>query len=160
MNLKRTQEEIVARIEARKTKDIFGFEINELIMFLDYQHARPYLKPETLEKEWEQEKKFPRDIILDYLTFAWDKACSCRGISAGRSIQHFISWLWLDGKDALSEWAECEDNYQHYGKEILRRISEEYDFNWRDHDDGLLRNSETEDGKPWPDIEVATMSKT
>lgn len=39
----RTQEEIVQRIEQVKERDMFGFEWQELMPFLDFEHARPYL---------------------------------------------------------------------------------------------------------------------
>lgn len=139
----RTQDEIVARIRTRKEQDFFGFETSEYLDYLDYTHAKEFLKPETTQKQWEKvrsEAKSPEEAIKDYMPFAWGKANDCRGISAGRSIMHMVAWLWLDGKD----WSEIED-YQYYGKPQLVRICKEYGIDWRALDDNRWRNSE--DGK-------------
>ncbi len=50
----KTQAEIVARFEARKKADVLEFEVGEYINCLDYEHAKPYLKPEATEVEWDR----------------------------------------------------------------------------------------------------------
>lgn len=140
MITKRTQDEIAARVKTRKEQDFLGFETGEYLNYLDYAHAKEFLKPETTQEQWEKVRalvKPPEDTIKAYMPFAWDKANNCRGISAGRSISHMIAWLWLDGKD----WAEIED-YEYYGKPQLVRICEEYSIDWRNLDDGQWRNKE------------------
>ncbi len=147
MTTKRTQDEIVARIKARKPDDFFGFEVSQYMNFLDYDHAREFLKSGTTKKEasreeWgEVEGGSPEDIIKGYLPFAWGKANDCRGISANRSIEHMVAWLWLDGKDWLEK--DYDENYQYYGKPQLVRICEEYGVDWRALDDNEWRNSES-----------------
>lgn len=140
----RTQDEIVARIKDRKDRDMFGFEVNEYVDYLDYAHAKEFLKDDTTQKQWEKEQaktKTPGESIKDYMPFAWEKANNCRGLSASRSISHMVAWLWLDGKD----WPELED-YQYYGKPQLVRICKEYDIDWRALDDNLWRNNEDTKG--------------
>jgi hypothetical protein len=78
--------------------------------------------------------------MLEYMPFAWDKANDMRGLSAGRSVQHFVGWTWLAGDDELSAWCDDNSNYQHYGKEILVRICEHYGWDWRQWDDGVRTN--------------------
>ncbi len=135
----RTQDEIAARINSRKEHDLLGFEVGEYANYLDYAHAKEFLKPDVTQKQWQKiETKSPEGVIKDYMHFAWEKANDCRGISAGRSISHMIAWLWLDGKD----WPEIED-YQFYGKPQLVRICKEYGINWRALDDNLWRSSES-----------------
>ena len=99
---RRTDEEILARIEAVKADDWIGAQTSDLIVRLPFEKARPYLKPEAKAEDW---KIAPRDRdallaeMLDYMTFAWDKANNGRGLSAGRSMDHYSAWTWLAGDD-------------------------------------------------------------
>lgn len=139
----KTQDEIVARVKARKEHDFFGFEVSEYMDYLDYAHAKEFLKPDTTQEQWEKvtSKMTPEEAIKDYMLFAWGKANNCRGISACRSICHMIAWLWLDGKD----WPEIE-NYEYYGKPQLVRICKEYGIDWRALDDNHWKNDESSKG--------------
>src|SRR6056297_1829528 len=90
----RTQEQIANKIKKWQEEDIFGFKTGDLLEHLDYAHAKDFLKPEVTEEEWsEAQAELSRESILkkmeDYMEFAWDKANSCRGISAGRSLAHY-----------------------------------------------------------------------
>lgn len=135
----KSQDEIVARIESRKADDFFGFEVSEYVDFLDYQHAKPYLKPEVTENEWKQTDKTPKEVMIDYMPFAWEKANNCRGLSAGRSLKHYVAWLWLDGDNEL--WPTIED-YEYYGKNQLVEICNYLELNSSQWDDGIRVNSE------------------
>ncbi len=136
----KTQEEIVKQVEKKTADDLFGFQTSCLIPYLDYEHAKQYLKPEVTRENWQREEKSPADEIKDYMPFAWDKANNCRGISASRSIEHMIGWLWLDGKDELLPKMESE--YEFYGKPCLVLVCQEYGIDWRELDDGLWGNDE------------------
>lgn len=125
----RTQDEIVARYEAKKGEDFLGVIANDLIPYLDFERARPYLKDGAQESEWnpwELTEESVRTELINYLPFAREKAEGERGISAGRSIQHFASWLWLLGDDELLAFAEDDDNYAPYGMPVIERIAEKY----------------------------------
>jgi len=136
----RTQEEIVTRFHERRKGDLLGFEIHEYLPYLDYEHAKPFLKKGVESKDWGQEKAAPVEKIKDYMSFAWEKANGCRGISAGRSLQHMVAWLWLDGQDKfLKEWHDLED-YEYYGKPQLVAICQLYGINWKQLDDGVRTN--------------------
>jgi len=136
----RTQEEIVKKFETRKGHDMFGWEIHEYLDYLDYEHAKPFLKDSVKEEDWEQEKRTPAEKIKDYMNFAWEKANNCRGISASRSLSHMVAWLWLDGQDEfLKEWNELR-NYEYYGKPQLIAICEKYGIDWKQYDDGARTN--------------------
>ena len=50
--------------------------------------------------------------MTEYLSFAFSKANDKRGLSAGRSMEHYTSWLWLDGDEVLHKTL---DNYEDYG---------------------------------------------
>jgi len=135
----RTQEEILKRIEAREKHDSLGFEKNEYIYFLDYEHAKPFLKDDAKPENWRQEKRAPAEIIKNYMKFAWEKANDCRGISAGRSIMHMVAWLWLDGRDYFLKKNNIE-NYEYYGKPQLIKICDLYGIDWKKYDDGVRTN--------------------
>lgn len=137
--VKRTQEEILKRIEERKVDDFLAFEIGEYVDFLDFNHAQPFLKEGTKKEDW----KYLTDPIKkmrEYMDFAWDKANGCRGISANRSISHMVAWLWLAGEDEFLK--ELEDiEYEHYGKEKLIAICNKYKIDWKKYDDGIRTNT-------------------
>jgi len=126
----RTQDEIVARYEERKESDLFGFEAYLYLYVLDLEHARPYLD-EGAEETF-VEPVYTREAILetmkDYMSFANEKADNERGLSARRSIMHFIAWIWLIGDDAFLKKVEHEahENFHNYGKPILAMIEAEY----------------------------------
>lgn len=140
----RTQDEIVKRIEERKTDDIFGFEWTEYILWLDFEHGKPYLKDEAKKEDWDYPiKETGLNKIRNYMEFAWGKANNCRGISASRSISHMIAWLWIDDNPI---WEEVEkmykNNYCYYGKDILVFICEKLDIDYKHLDDGIRTNTD------------------
>lgn len=142
--MNRTQEEIVNRIESRKKNDMFGFEWQEYLSYLDYEHAKPYLKDGLTEQEWQEHLStvaHPKTVMINYMPFAWEKANSCRGISAWRSLSHYQAWLWLDGDEEL--WPTLDD-YQYYGKPQLVEICEYLGIDSSEWDDDVRVNSEDE----------------
>lgn len=140
--MKRTPEEILARVEKIKNDDMFGFEKEDLIYALPFAAAKPYLKEGVTEDEWAPITNHEEEI-RDYMAFAWDKANNCRGISAYRSLCHMKSWLWLLGDDEV-EWL---DDYEYYGKPHLVAICERFDIDWKALDNGVWRNAEEEPGE-------------
>lgn len=130
--MKRTQEEIVARIQeiSNTSRDPFGFEVGNLIERLDYEHAKDFLNDGVTKDEWEASiaNLLPvRETMIDYLSFAWEKANDERGLSAYRSLAHYTSWLWLDGDDHL--WKTLE-HYTDYGKPQLISICNYLGVDW------------------------------
>ncbi len=138
----RTQEEIVARIKAREANDVFGFEVSEYVDYLDFEHAHPYLKEGVTEDEWEGPRSLTevKDAMKDYMEFAWGKANGCRGISASRSISHYVAWMWLDGQTEIAD--TLEDDYEFYGKPQLVQICEYLGIDHKQWDDGRRSNEE------------------
>lgn len=134
----KTDEEIIARIEEVKQRDFFGFEASDLIIRLPFEKAKPYLKPDAKSEDWSVHPR-DRDSVLkemaDYMEFAWGKANDMRGISAGRSLCHYQSWIWLVGDD-LGYFGD----YQHYGKDELVKICNHYGWNHAQWDDGVRTN--------------------
>jgi hypothetical protein len=142
--MNRTQQEIVSRLEERKDSDIMGFEVLAYVEFLDFDHAKPYLKDGTTRGDWEggeSPRPFtdPKAVMIDYLPFAWEKAKGCRGISAERSINYFQAWLWLDGNESL---AASISSYEHYGKPQLVKICQYLGVDSKQWDDGIRTNTE------------------
>ncbi len=147
----RTPEEILARLKEIKKEDIFGFMSTNLIAYLPYENAKPYLERNVTEEEWAAS---PRDHamiladMLDYMPFAWDKANNTRGISSMRSMEHMKSWLWMLGRENDAGRMEY---YTYYGKTELRAICECFEWDWKQWDDGEWRNNEDEEPVPPPD---------
>lgn len=127
----RTQEEIMERFE--KADDLFGTQKGDLIDYMTFENAKPYLQEEYVakvengEEKWEM-KTDPKKEILEYLDFAYDKAEGERGLSAGRSMLHFRTWIWLDDESFYNEVINLIDNYTNYGIPALNRISKRYGY--------------------------------
>lgn len=134
----RTDQEIIDRINARKEVDFFGFELIDLLIRLPFELAKPFLNPDVKGEDW---KVQPRDRdsvlkeMLEYMPFAWDKANNCRGLSAVRSMCHYMAWVWLAGDD-LGDLTD----YQYYGKDNLVKICDHYGWDSSQWDDGERTN--------------------
>jgi hypothetical protein len=136
----RSDQEILDRIKQIKESghDWLGFEQSFLIIYLPFELAKPYLVEGTTPDQWED---VPRDRdavlakMLDYMPFAWEKAVNRRGVSAGRSMNHYSAWVWLAGDD-LGNLNE----YEFYGKDNLVKICEHYGWDPTRWDDGVRVN--------------------
>jgi len=142
-----TQAEIFDRLELRRPDDFFGFEWHEYVVYLSPEDFRKLLEPDatmTDEEVGEALKDLSREQILckmeEYMPFAWEKANDFRGISAARSIAHYVAWTWLAGDRELS--SKLEQGYEFYGKPQLVMICEFYGWDHTQWDDGIRRNSE------------------
>lgn len=125
----RTPEEIVAFYETKKSDDWLGVMGSDILIYVPKPLVTPYLK--SPDVEWDAQLLTDEtilDTMRDYMPFAIGKAEDERGISAGRSIQHFQAWLFLIGDDEMLAFAEDDDNYDPYGKPILRAIAAKYGF--------------------------------
>lgn len=131
-NVLPAQDVILARLKERESDDIFGFETFEYVKALDYEHAMPYLQDHVTPESWDDGRfKTYGDVmkeIHEYMDFALEKAHDERGISANRSIMHYIAWIWLAGDTELLERVqrEYDMNYDAYGLPILKMIIEYY----------------------------------
>ncbi len=128
----RTQEEIVQRYEAVKADDVLGFRSEVLLLYLDFEHAKPYLKPDVTAESWNADvSKYDRDAVLEaaakYMVFAWGKVKDHRGISASRSVDKMTEYAWLLGEDALVEEIG-RTGYAQYGAPPLKLICEKLGF--------------------------------
>ena len=137
----RTDKEIIERIEEMKERDWLGAGRGDLATVLPVETAQK-LPGAGPDQTWEQKPRNAEAVkarMLEYMPFAWDKANNCRGISAGRSLDHMSAWLWLLGRD---EAAKQMLDYEYYGKPWLRAICEEFGWDWRQWDDSCWRNDE------------------
>lgn len=134
----RTTQEIIARIEARKAEDVFGFEWPYYLYGLTFEQAKPYLKDDVTGEGWQiKTDEEIRKQAIAYMEFAWDKANNCRWISASRSISHYQAWLWMLGID----WCDSLwDDYEFYGKPQLVRICEYFGLDHKKWDNGVRTN--------------------
>ena len=99
VTVKVTQEEILERIEAIVGSDTFGEYRPALIGYLDYEHAKQFLKDEVTESGWEQQKdKELREDIHRYMEGWWkDKVEGGRGIPVHRGRAQMVNRLFLAG---------------------------------------------------------------
>ena len=137
----RTQEEIVAKIEATKENDPLGFATTDLITYLDFEHAKPYLVADATEDDWEYSpctEEYIKAKMIDYLSFAWDKANNFRGISAYRSMEHYKAWFWLLNVKHNINF----NDYEYYGKPQLVDICNFLGVDPDQYDNGVRLNSE------------------
>lgn len=151
----KTTQQIVDRIkmldsDRHLNEDFFGFIRSDLIEALPFADAKPFLKSTATDDAWPTDKLLTTDEkviarLTEYMTFAWEKANNCRGLSAARTLDHMRAWLWLLGEDKASDGIA---EYDLYGKPQLRAICEHFKIDWRALDDGHWRSSEREDGKP------------
>lgn len=146
----KTLEEIKNKLKSILTtpgEDTFGTKYTDLLVLLPYEYAKEFLKDAVTEAEWQgvdgkteySEEGIKKEIIA-YLPFAWEKANSCRGLSAARSMDHMWAWCWV------LEWEDlCESikGYSLYGKPQLKAISERVGFDWAAYHNGLAGNSES-----------------
>lgn len=127
----RTETEILERVNARREMDIFHWELEILAPYLTTEHVRPFCKAGADLSSRERaiiDRAAIVETMRDYMPFAWEKATGHRGLSAGRSVQKFATWLWLVGRDEMVAFAEDERNYPQYGVPVLSYISKAYDF--------------------------------
>lgn len=126
----RTQQEILDKYN--KEKDEFFSFAEDLIPYLSYENALPILKTHGVEMtkdEYEEKeaKEYSIEAIkkemLDYLDFAFDKADRHRGLSAGRSIEHYEYWVFLLNDEKLQEDFDNAE-YKNYGVPKLAVIAE------------------------------------
>lgn len=121
----KTQDEILTRVNA--STSLFGFDKEVLVPFLDFEHAKSFLKPEVTKEGWQPSpltEEVVKKELADYLQFAWDKALNHRGLSAGRSIEKLTEWLWLLDDEELV----TQHQYKNYGVPILLAISKKYEL--------------------------------
>lgn len=146
----RTQDEVVARYEAVREDDVFGFKADVLIPHLDIGHVetvyRPQVRveeagifgelrtpgePEPLDLEnWVPEPLHLEAVMYEltgYMAFAWGKVRDHRGISAGRSVAKIEEYVWLLGRDDLLAAMEAAE-YEQYGAPKLAVVCRALDL--------------------------------
>lgn len=97
------------------SEEPFPFRFEDLVLFLPYEYAKEFLKPEVTEIEWEKDvlsldKELITNKIIDYLPFAFEKAEDERGLSAMRSIEYLKAWLFLFGDTESLEFINLSSN--------------------------------------------------
>ena len=134
-----TQEQLVERFKAGTKEDQTGlwyeFSGKLLIRYLPFEFLRnDFVKSTATDEEIREIMvELNRDEVLkeakEYLSFAYEKCHDERGISANRSILHFIEWFWLAGEEDFSNkiYVKFHENYHSYGEEILDMISNKLD---------------------------------
>ena len=127
-----TQDEIVERILERRENDILCWELEDFYSYLDYEHVKQFLKKDIKKSDINASILLRDNIIKqikEYMPFAIEKMEDERGISAERSICHFIGWTWLAGdKDLSNKIADKSKISNDYGRDILKMICKFYNI--------------------------------
>lgn len=126
----RTQEEIVARIGDVADVDFFGFKLEVLIGALDFEHARPFIKPDVTAAEWDKLRESDTDAAArNYYRFALGKIEGHRGISASRSVDKLTEYAWLLGRDDVVDAMAAADHAQ-YGAPKAKAFGAGFGEDW------------------------------
>lgn len=125
----RTQEEISERFKT--VDDMMDIQKTDLLCYMEFKYAQPHLRDDYVKKVIAGEEKWevstdPKKELIDYIPFAFEKAYSQRGLSAGRSMLHMLTWIWLDDPEFYKEISDDLKNYTDYGLPQLSRICERY----------------------------------
>ncbi len=140
----RTERDIINRVKDIAEDDFFKWQSNDLLYYVSWDcllEVRDEKEAKATQAEWaERPAQNLKDEIIEYLPFAWDKANNCRGISSSRSIEHLLAWAWLHS-DALYEGLTNVE-YEFYGKPQLVFISEAFNVDWKELDNGQWGNDE------------------
>lgn len=145
----RTDDEIIEMYKAKSIDDLFGCWI-KVLHYVPIEARSRVVTVETVHDLGDTVGDYTRKTILnkilEYMPFAWEKANSCRGLSAARSIDHMAAWVFLLGESEqeLFEFIEDPDNYYHYGKPILERICQHFGWDYSEWDNGYRGNSEND----------------
>lgn len=122
----RTQEEIVAEIKRAAADELLPFTAEAIIGYLDFEHAKEFLKLEAKAEDWKQDPLTKEAVLGEMRTYmaeyGWDKALGHRGISANRTVTKMAAWTWLLGDEPIT------DPYPSYGVPILKALCERYGF--------------------------------
>lgn len=167
MTIKRTPDEIVARITAieEARSDPYGVECSQLLEALPWEHASQFMREGQTEHtadSWPRKNQY-RDAdaayarIRDYLPHAWQKANQSAGASAARSMAFLRGVLWAIGPEhdelvaSLAEQQapdrkidgetvrDLRPAFDFYGKVGLVRVSELVGFDWKTADNDEWR---------------------
>lgn len=121
----RSSSDIRSFYESVAGDDVLGFARDVLVLHMDYDDARPWLKPDVEESDWHPLTRDPDAVLAElreYLDFAWTKAIDHRGISASRSIDKLRALAWLAGLDAAVAEMDAA-GYGPYGAPKLAALS-------------------------------------
>jgi len=96
--VKATQEEILEMIKNIEKGDIFGEYKPALIGYLDYDHAKPFLRDDVTREEWQTgEDTKLREGLHTYMDWWKQKVKDGRGISVHRGRAQVVIRLFLAG---------------------------------------------------------------
>jgi hypothetical protein len=127
----KTQLEIVARLRERRERDMLGFETSEYLRGLTKETLSQLDEFDPAKVgDWTPDYQTDEDVLgvaKDYVEFAYSKINGRRGISAERTVMHYVAWLWLVDSPIYDEMFRMySENYHAYGREILNFIVDHY----------------------------------
>lgn len=135
IGFEREDDEIVRYYEKIAPADQFGIWGTELMLRLPLKTAERFMKKDHgwTEETWQKSmlKKDHESIVNeveDYFQFAWEKAVGHRGVSANRSVIHYLAWSWLLNDMELFKFLMEPHNYANYGCPMLLAVAHKYEL--------------------------------
>ena len=121
--------------EHSELDSMMHFMYRDLLQFVPYKKVLPHLKEKVTPVEWgdfylKLDKRNVKKVIREYMTFAWEKVCSQRGISATRNLAHFKAWLWILEEHKLITFLDDARNYTCYGAPVLAEICRRFQWDY------------------------------
>lgn len=129
----RTPDDIVVfyREVLEDGRDFLGFIGDVVLNYLPREKLLLFAETVKIPERYEENPLTEEYIFQEmkkYMEFAWTKVQDHRGISATRSVQKMIAWLWLLGDEGLCAFAQQDDHYPMYGAPVLLEICQKYDI--------------------------------
>lgn len=130
--LRRTQNDVLARIAAAKATDLFGFRLEVLVTALDFEHARAFLRPDVTAEAWAAARMDDvEQTARAYYDFALGKIRDHRRISASRSVDKLSEYAWLLGRDDIVTAMDAAE-YSQYGAPKVAAFGAGLGLEWPD----------------------------
>lgn len=135
IGFEREDDEILRYYEKVQPHDMFKVWGTELLLRVPLDKAEKFMTkdhgwtPETWEKS--MLKKDHESVLAemeDYFQFATEKAITHRGLSASRSIAHYLCWSWLMNDMELFGYLMEDGNYPNYGCPQLLAVAHKHDM--------------------------------
>jgi hypothetical protein len=131
MKLTRTAEEIIARTNSQNYTDPFGWTLEVLLPYLEFDAVHRLLdEAGVTDEEWDDVRSDPADIenaARAYYLFALGKIDNERGISAERSVIKLREYAWLAGRDDVVAAMDAAD-YTPYGAPKVALFGQAFGF--------------------------------
>lgn len=135
IGFEREDDEILRYYERVQPNDVFGVWGTELLLRLPLNKATRFLAPDHgwTPETWEKAmlKKDHESVLAemeDYFQFGVEKAITHKGLSASRSVHHYLAWAWMIKDMEVFAYFMDPRNYPNYGAPMLLMFAQKYEL--------------------------------